>query len=163
MTEDEFVNLPLRLALRVIWAAASSRLRDMPAPEVPRPPRYDGKLGRKGGFVWMSEITLESLEWWHDQKSKGADEGGQYAEQNRKTAAALDKWIEWRRLFPNEIWCGTRGEDRATAAAPSREPQLHAWTNSRSGQGSKTNGKGGASRPNTSKPSEDYDEDSYDD
>ncbi len=130
MTRDEFINLPLKLALAVIWdMGGSKRLEQMRAPEIPRSPRYDGRLGRQGGFVWYSEMDLESLRWWHKAKSESAQKDDQYAERNGKAAAALAKWVEWRELFPAERWRGTRGDDKVTAAAPSREPQLNEWNN----------------------------------
>ena len=149
MDRDTFINLPLKLALGVIWDVASQRLRDMPAPEVPRPPRYDGRLGRRGGYVWMSELTLESLTWWHQKKAESAAARTEWSDKDGKTAATLAKWIEWRAISPNEVWSGTRGEDRATAAPPSREPKLNAWDNS------KTNG----TRQQGAAKDEDYGED----
>lgn len=128
-------------------------------PVVPRSPRYDGRLGRKGGFCWMSEMTLESLIYWENAKRTSADEGGQYADQNRRTADTLAKWIEWRSIAPDAVWSGTRGEDRATAAPPSREPKLNAWQ-----QRSGGTGKGSDSKTqNTNTQSESYADDDYGD
>ncbi len=127
MTRDQFVNLPLKLALSVIWDLARAKLENMSAPTAPLPPKYDGRLGRNGGFIWMSEMDLESLKWWFDTKTKSAKGGGQYAERDGKTAATLDKWIVWRLVFPDARWSGIRDKDRATAAMPSREPQVQQW------------------------------------
>lgn len=98
-------------------------------PHVPKPPLYDGRLGKGSeGFVWMSEMTLRDLEWWEAAKRKSADTENQWTERNRKKAATLAKWIEWRRLFPNECWSGKRGDERATAAPPSRDPKVQSWS-----------------------------------
>lgn len=129
MTRDEFASLPPRIALELIYDMARTKLVNVPRPEVPKPPLYDGRLskGNEKGFVWMSEMALSDLEWWATAKEKSAAEGGRYAEQNAKSAATLRKWIAWRMLFPFEPWSGKRGEDRVTAAMPSRSPELHAW------------------------------------
>lgn len=116
------------IALGLIYDVASARLRDMPRPQVPRPPKYDDRFTRqRGSFCWCSEMTLDDLVWWRGKKAESAASGGDFAERDGKWVAKLDKWIEWRRLFPNEVWSGTRGEDRATAKPPSREPELHPW------------------------------------
>jgi len=127
VTREEFAALHPIIALGLIYDVASARLRDMPAPPVPRPPKYDGRLGRSGGFWWMSEMDLNSLEFWEKKNREGAESGSRYAERNAKAAANLAKWVEWRRLFPSECWSGTRGEERATARPPSREPPLNDW------------------------------------
>ena len=142
MTRDEYVNLPVRLALGLIWDVASARLRDLPAPQVPRPPRFDGRLRREGGFVWYSELDIDSLEFWRDKNAKSAEEGGQWAEANRKTAENLEKWIAWRELFPNDRWCGTRGDEKnVTGELPSRKPRVNKWPEKKEGTaGTKPNG-----------------------
>jgi hypothetical protein len=128
VTKDEFTSLPVTLALGLVYDLAASKLSGMPAPDVPRPPKYDGRLGRKKGlFCWMSEMTLDDLEWWHAKKSESAGGDSQWSERDGKTAATLGRWIEWRRLFPSEQWSGLRGEDRVTAALPSRDVTLHEW------------------------------------
>ncbi len=128
MNRDEFTSLPLRLALGVIYDAMPKRLGEMKAPEIPRPPKYDGRLSRgQKGYCWMSEMLLEDLQWWHGKKLESADGGGQYADKDRKTADTLAKWIVWRSLFPSDVWSGTRGDDRATGKPPSREPAMHQW------------------------------------
>lgn len=128
MTRDEFTGLPLRLALGVIYDAMPKRLGEMRAPEILRPPKYDGRLSRGGkGYCWMSEMLLEDLQWWHGKKTESGATDSQYAEKDRKTADTISKWIAWRTLFPTDIWSGTRGEDRATGKPPSKEPILHQW------------------------------------
>jgi hypothetical protein len=128
MTREEFASLPPMLALGLIYDIAGPKLREMRMPKVPLPPRYDGRLSRGSmGFWWMSEMDLSSLEWWERKKRESAEGGGQYAERNRKGAATLQAWIAWRKLFPSEVWSGTRGEERATAAPPSREPVVRPW------------------------------------
>lgn len=132
MNRDEFTSLPLRIALGVIYdIARTQRLVDMPMPEVPKPPLYDGRLSRgERGFVWMSEMTLCDLRWWRDAKQKSADDPQRatYADRARKAVATLDKWIAWRADFPTELWSGKRGDDRATGAAPSRDARINSWS-----------------------------------
>jgi hypothetical protein len=124
------------IALGIIYDLARPKLEPMPRPFVPRPPKFDDRFTRKRGqFCWVSEMTLDDIEWWRGKKAESADGGGQYAESDRKWVAKFDKWLEWRRLFPSEVWSGTRGDDRATAAPPSREPRLYPW-------GERSNGKG---------------------
>jgi hypothetical protein len=124
----EFCALPPAIALGLIYDVASAKLREMPVPPIPRPPKYDDRFPKKKGFfVWCSELDLNSLEWWRGKKAESVASGSEWAEKDEKWVAKLDKWIEWRRLFPYEPWSGTRGEDRASAAPPSREPALHPW------------------------------------
>lgn len=145
MTPAEWLALPTAVRLDVLYEALRDRLAPMPAPgvnasstsvsasapatqwEPARPPRYDAKLGRKGGYVFMSEMLLHDLEWWLAKKREGAESGGQYAENDRKTAAELERWVAWRTQCPGEAWTGVRGEARVTAAVPARDPELHAW------------------------------------
>lgn len=131
MNRDEFTSLPLRIALGIIYdIARTQRLVDMPRPDVPKPPLYDGRLSRgEQGFVWMSEMTLRDLRWWRDAKQKSAadPDRAKYAEQARKSVAMLDKWIAWRADFPTELWSGKRGDDRATGAPPGRDARINPW------------------------------------
>lgn len=120
------------IALGLVWDVASSRLRDLPMPHVPRSPLFDGRLSKSGdkgerGFIWMSEMTLRDLEWWEQRKRQSGDSDSQYAERDRKTADTLARWVEWRRIAPLEPWSGKRGDTRVTAASPTREPRIHAW------------------------------------
>ncbi len=147
MTRDEFASLPPMIALGLIYDVASARLREMPLPAVPRPPKYDGRVSRgEKGFTWMSEMTQRDLEWWEKAKRENAAKGDRYAEQNLKSASALAKWIEWRRLFPNEAWSGIRGEDRVTALPPQRDPPLNDW-GPRTGAAPKNQDKSGFGSP----------------
>jgi hypothetical protein len=128
VTKDEFCALPAPLALGVLFDIAHAKLENIPAPPIPRSPKYDGKLTRKKGeFCWLSEMTIEDLEWWCNKKRESAAAGGQYADADAKAVGRLEQWIQWRRLFPYAIWSGKRGDDMASAAPPSRSPQLHKW------------------------------------
>lgn len=131
MQRDEFCGLPTAIALGLIYDMARAKLEPMPMPRVPQPPRYDGRIGKTGGFVWMSEMDLSSLEWWLAKKTESSLQDNQYAERNGKTADTLAKWVEWRKLFPNERWNGTRGDQRVTAEPPSREPKLQEWSDTK--------------------------------
>lgn len=148
------------IALGLIYDVASERLRNIPMPHVPKPPLYDGRLSKGGdGFVWMSEMLLRDLEWWEAAKLKSAETVNQWTDQNKKSAATLAKWIEWRRVFPNEIWSGKRGEARATAALPSREPKLQSWKEWPTGKGGKTSSASEKQKDNQrSEPPEEEDE-----
>ncbi len=150
MTKDEFTALPAALALGVLFDIAHAKLEQIPAPPVPRPPKYDGKLTRKKGeFCWLSEMTLEDLEWWCGKKRESAAAGGQYADSDAKAVARLEQWINWRRLFQFAIWSGKRGDDMATAAPPSRSPQMHKW-----GPRQQSNGPAPTTQPETSNDNE---------
>lgn len=127
MKKEEFASLPLKTALELIYDMAVAKLEPLPRPSVPRPPKYDDRLARKNGFVWVSEMLLADLIWWREKKREGAASGGPYAEKDAKLVEKLSKWIEWRSLFPTEVWSGTRGDDRATAAPPSRDAKLQRW------------------------------------
>lgn len=128
MTKEEFCSLPLSIALAALYEVNTATLAHMTKPAVPRPPKYDDRFSRKKGhYCWMSEMTLDDLTWWRGKKAEGAAGGGQYAEADGKAVAKLDKWIEWRRVFPSELWSGTRGDDRATGKPPSRDAELHPW------------------------------------
>jgi hypothetical protein len=124
---EDFCALPLPIALGVLFDIAH-KLADVPMPDIPRSPKYDGRLSRGSkGYCWMSEMDLESLQWWHAKTTESASRGGQYAEKDAKTAATLGKWIAWRTVAPDATWRGTRGDTAATGQPPSREPQLHQW------------------------------------
>jgi hypothetical protein len=128
VTRDEFASLPPRIALELIYDMAKAKLINVPRPDVPKPPLYDGRLSRGDkGFVWMSEMLLSDLEWWRTAKQKTVDEGGKWAEQAGKAVVTLSKWIAWRSLFPSELWSGKRNDDRVTAAPPNRTPAVHDW------------------------------------
>jgi hypothetical protein len=135
MTREEFQKLPIQIALGLVYDMAAQRLGETPMPELPRSPKYDARLAKRGGFVWVSELALEDLEWWAKKKRESAVSGSEYAEKDAKVADTLERWLPWRRLFPNEQWRGTRGDDRVTAATPSKEPRLNSWDNSKSNGG----------------------------
>jgi hypothetical protein len=145
--------------LSLIWDVASQRLRDLPAPEVPRPPRFDGRLRREGGFVWYSELDLESLIYWRDKNAKSAEEGGKWAEANRKAADGLEKWVAWRELFPTAQWHGTRGDEKdCVGAVPARKPTVNKWPEKKEGAtGTKPSGAKG--RGNAPPPEDNEDSD----
>ncbi len=122
--------------MELIYDMAQKKLEPMARPDVPRAPLYDGRLGRGSkGFTWMSEMTLRDLAWWEKAKQTSADNGGQYAEKDAKTAATLRSWMAWRSLFPNDTWNGKRNDERVTAAPPSRDPKTHEWTKRTDGKG----------------------------
>lgn len=152
MNRDQFTDLPLKTALGILFDIAHAKIEQIPAPTLPRSPKYDDRLPRKGGFIWTSEMLLADLIWWREKKRESADGGGQYAEKDAKLVGKLDKWIEWRSLYPSETWSGTRGDDRATAAPPSKEPKLQPW-------GERTGNSGGqrASTPEPEPEEEKYD------
>jgi hypothetical protein len=128
MNRDEFTTLPVPLALGVLWDIAQAKLEMVERPSVPRPPKYDDRFPRKkGSYCWVSEMTFDSLEFWRKKKAEGAAAGNEWSEKDAKWVAKFDKWIEWRRLFPYETWSGTRGDDRAVARPPSKDPALHEW------------------------------------
>lgn len=131
MTKDELLALPPALALSVLVDAlgekVAERLADMKLPKVPRAPRFDAKVNRKGGFMYASEMDLESLIWWKNRFETSAADGGKYASKDAKRADQLAYWIEWRRVCPTERWTGQRNDEVATAAAPSGKPAVHEW------------------------------------
>lgn len=140
MDRDQFASLPLSVALGIIYDMAPQRLADTPMPPLPRPPKYDSKFSKKRGFyAWISEMALSDLEWWYAKKRESQQAGTEYSERDGKTADTLERWIQWRKLFPNEQWTGVRGEDRAVGAPPSKDPRLHAWDNAGRSNGTQRN------------------------
>jgi hypothetical protein len=127
MNKEEFQNLPARLALGLAWDALNlgDKLGAVAAPRPPLPPKYDLKVFRKGGFNWASEMSLESLVFWHRKAIESSTSGSQYAEKDAKKAANLERWIKWRECEPDVLWAGERDNKKATGAAPSRDPRLH--------------------------------------
>ncbi len=127
MNRDEYVSLPASIALGLLYDLVPA-LADVPAPRIPKAPKYDRKLSRKGGFYcWASELNLESLEFWHRKNVKSAAEGGPFADKNAKEAKELGYWVAYRRACPAETWSGERNRVKVRAEPPSREPALHAW------------------------------------
>jgi hypothetical protein len=127
VNRDEFASLPLRIALGLIYDMARAKLEPLPRLDVPKPPLYDGRLSKGGGFMWMSEMVLADLEWWARAKKKSAESGGTYADKDRKTFETLTKWIAWRTLYPSDTWSGKRGDERVSAAPPSGNPRINEW------------------------------------
>lgn len=128
MTRDEFLALPPSLALAVLLDAAPglvAKLADIPAPKVPRAPRYDFAIYRKEGLQWASETDLEGLTFWRNRYLESAERGGQYEAKDRKRAKTLDAWIEWRKVEPATQWSGERNDDSVTAAPPTAKPRVH--------------------------------------
>lgn len=159
MNKDEFTSLPAPTALGVIFDMLAATLAHVDRPQIPRPPKYDDRFPKKKGFyVWVSEMTLDDLTWWRGKKAESAAGGGEWAAKDAKWLTKFDKWIEWRRLFPYETWSGTRGEDRATGAPPSRDAALHAWAPRNeppAPKASPPNGGGGYSNADYAPPDDD--------
>ncbi len=127
MTKDEFTTLPASIALGILYDIAKTKIELLEVPKTPMSPKYDGRLGRKNRmFCYMSEMELESLKFWHKTYAE-KDKSGQYGEKNKKTETALKYWVEWRSCFPTAVWTGERDHAKVTAAAPSRDPELHSW------------------------------------
>lgn len=125
MTKDEFLSLPVGIALGVIYDQMPKRMAEVAKPPIPRPPKFDSKLSRKGGFCWMSEMDLDSLRYWHGKKSQGGKP--EFAEKDAKTTKELSYWIAWRLAEPTTAWRGERFRQPAVAAPPSRDPAIHPW------------------------------------
>ena len=127
MTRDEFLSLPPRLALAQLWDALKldDVLGRVEAPKPPRSPKYDLRMYRKGGHCWASEMTLDSLQFWHQLAVESSQSGSQYAEKDAKKAKNLERWIAWREVEPDAVWQGERDDRATTAAAPSRNPDIH--------------------------------------
>lgn len=159
MKRDEFTSLPVSVALGLIYDMARAKLEPMPRPQVPLPPKFDGRISRKGGFHWMSELVLDDLKWWLEKKRESALGGGEYAERDGKIATALEKWSAWRELYPNDRWRGKRGDDFVTAEAPSKPPPFREWDNTGKSRGAAAaGGRGGRSRGPAPAPQDDGDE-----
>lgn len=124
MDRSQFASLPVGIALGLLYDLNPGLAKVAP-PELARSPKYDGKIFRKGGFVWMSEMEAEGLRWWQARKLESAGGGGQYAEKDAKQAETLGKWIAWREQNPAACWVGIRGDETVTAAPPSRSPHLN--------------------------------------
>ncbi len=130
MNRDEFTQLPLAVALGLIWDYGGPSMIDGLAaaktPEVALSPKYDRRLYRSGGYQWASETALDSLKWYYERAVKSAKDGGQYAENNAKEEKALKYWLDFRTQDPTSAVRTTRGDDLVKAEAPSRDPQIHA-------------------------------------
>ena len=141
MTLDEFLSLPDALRWKV-FADVSPKLEaaisQIEAPRLPRSPKFDQKLPRKGGYVWASELALDNLQWYLQMFKEGAEKpDNQYAEKDAKRAEKLGYWVEWRLVEPSKQWRGERGfgddAEVVTAEAPSHQPQRHDWDNRSNG------------------------------
>lgn len=132
MQRSDFTGLPLSVALGIVWDAlhsthAGSLLADLPVPEKVRAPKYDHRVGRKGGFQWASETDLEGLRFWHTRAAEGAASGGQWASKDQKRADALARWIAYREQDPASPWSGVRDDAQVTAHAPMAKPMIHEY------------------------------------
>lgn len=134
MTREEFAALPPALGLKMLLDAIAKAapevfkaLAYMDAPKVPRPPKYDMRISRKGGYQWASETDLEGLRWWLNRFRSSAADGGKYAEKDEKRADKLEYWVSWREACPDNIWTGQRNDSAVTAAAPVGKPHVHEW------------------------------------
>lgn len=129
MTREDFFSLPMILQVRLLFDAldeeASRALLAQERPKVPLPPKYDLAIYRQGGNMWASETALEGLVYWAKKYKADAAGGGQYAEQNAKRLANIEKWIAWRELFPSESWGGKRNDDDVVARPPSTKPTVY--------------------------------------
>jgi hypothetical protein len=132
VTDEELLSLPPRLALRVLLDCLDpetiAALRACALPPIPRSPKYDTSLYTSGGVKWASECDLENLAYFRDRSLSSAQSGGEYSDRDRKLAATLEKWMEWRGAFPDLIWTGERNSKATVAAPPSGKPQVHART-----------------------------------
>lgn len=138
MQRSDFTGLPLSIALGIVWdvladpgrlgsKSIGAFLADLPVPEKVRAPKYDHRIGRKGGFQWASETDLESLRYWHKRESESAAEGGQWAAKSEKRAASLARWIAYREQDPASAWSGIRDDAQVTAHAPMSKPVVHEY------------------------------------
>jgi hypothetical protein len=134
VTREEYLSLPVPLQIRLLVDALDEdtfrTLLAQEKPAIPKPPRYDLAIYRSGGNSWASEHSIEGLVWWRNRYQAGADGGGQYAEQDKKRVANLDKWIAWREVFPEACWSGKRNDDDVVARAPVDKPIVYPRPNS---------------------------------
>jgi hypothetical protein len=127
MTREEFAALPAPIALGLLYDIAAARLASVEAPQVPRAPKFDSRVSRKGGmFTWASEMLCADLEFWR-KRNADASSDPKYAEKNAKQAKALSYWVAYRTACPSDVWTGERDRQKVRAEPPSREPRLHAW------------------------------------
>lgn len=125
MTREEFLALPIGMQTAILFDQMPQRMASLPAPRVPLPPKFDGRVGRKGGFCWMSEMDLSGLQYWHGRKSQ--DTNPEYADRNAKDLKALEYWIQYRIADPQSAWYGERNRQPTRAKPPSRDPEIHPW------------------------------------
>jgi hypothetical protein len=128
MQRSDFDKLPLALQVKLLADVVLKQPQLLDAidpPRVARPPKYDGKVYRKGGFMWASEMELESLQFWQKRYQEGSQSGGPYAEKDAKRAKELGYWIAWREQCPSEPWTGERFGEVVIAPAPRHKPAVY--------------------------------------
>ncbi len=130
MNRAEFLSLPPKLALRVLFDAIDDdtirAIEAMEKPKVPLPPKYDFRIYRKDGFMWASETDSEGLTFWRNRYTDSAAKGGQYADKDKKNAAEMDRWLAWRECEPSAAWSGERNRERVVAQPPCAKPMVYA-------------------------------------
>src|SRR5688572_22743912 len=108
MTRDELCSLPPAMAIKIIvellGTEFAQQLAGMETRKAPRPPRFDARISRKGGFQWASETDLEGLRWWLNRFEASANEGGQWASKDARRAEKLSYWVAWREVYPDVAW-----------------------------------------------------------
>lgn len=117
--------MQLQVLARVVFEREA--LADIDVGKRPLPPKFDARIFRSGGFQWASETSLEGLQFWHGKAVEGAAKGGQWAAKDAKRAKDLERWIAWRRWFPNEQWQGERNNNPVTGASPADKPRVHQY------------------------------------
>jgi hypothetical protein len=129
MTREEWIALPPAVALGLLydWSPkVREEATNTEAPRRPLSPKFDMKIWRKNSsFHWASELTLESLEFWHRLALESVAKGGEWAEKDAKRASNLERWIAWRKWEPEACWSGERNDKQTTARPPSKSPELH--------------------------------------
>ena len=130
MNRDEFTALPLSTALGLLWdvlpEGARAALEDLPTIQPARSPKYDRVIFVRDGLCWASECAAKELQYHYDRAQKGAlNPDSKWAEKDGKQAAALRRWLEWRRIEPLTVWSGERNDKRVTAAPPSDRPTVY--------------------------------------
>lgn len=137
MTRDEFNKLPPAMQLKVLARVVFEReaLADINVGKKPLPPQYDARIYRSGGFQWVSETSLEGLNFWCNKARDGVARGGEYADKDAKRVKELERWITWREWFPADLWSGMRNDETTTAAPPADRPAIHQYQ-ARNGQSS---------------------------
>lgn len=131
MTRDEFFALPVALQIQVLFDCLGhvpqflAQFAMTEAPQVVWAPKYDCRIRRKDGCSWASEHDLQGLRFWLQKAEDGAASGSQWAEKDRKQAAALTRFAAWREQNPGAQWTGVRGDDAVTAAPPSSRPTVY--------------------------------------
>ena len=125
LSPEEFAALPSAMALKLLAGHPSiaKYLATLDLPKVPRCPKYDLKIYRKGGYMWASETDLERLKFWRQRSLDSAAKGGQYADKDTKQAERLKYFIEFRTVESGAISL-IRGDDMTDARAPAYKPRV---------------------------------------